>query len=77
MRHLRDMDYFLNVPANIIELEESRVISEDLKINDVSSLMNDMEHPYVIYKDQMVTPWDICNVLLSKDITEYTASALQ
>ena len=77
MRHLKDMDYFLEVPANIIELEEARVIFDNLKINEISAMMYDMEHPYVIYKGWVVTPWDICNVLLSKDITEYTASAVQ
>jgi predicted transcriptional regulator len=73
MSHLKEMDYFLNIPANIIELEEVRVIFDDLKINEVSAMMYDMEHPYVIYKDWTVTPWDICNILLSKSITDYTA----
>jgi len=72
MSHLKEMDYFLNVPANIIELEEARIIYNDLKIHEVSAMMFDMEHPYVIYKDWIVTPWDICKILLSKDITEYT-----
>jgi predicted transcriptional regulator len=71
MSHLKEMDYFLNVPANIIELEEARVIFDDLKINEISAMMYDMEHPYVIYKDWIVTPWDICNILLSEKITEY------
>ena len=71
MSYLKEMDYFLNVPANIIELEEARIIYDDLKINEVSAMMYDMEHPYIIYKDWIVTPWDICNILLSKDITEY------
>ena len=73
MSHLKEMDYFLDVPANIIDLEESRVIFDDLKINEVSAMMYDMEHPYVIYKNWTVTPWDICNVLLDKGITDYTA----
>jgi predicted transcriptional regulator len=72
MSHLKEIDYFLNVPANIIELEEARVIYDDLKINEVSAMMYDMEHPYVIYKNWTVTPWDICNVLLSEGITDYT-----
>ena len=71
MSHLKEMDYFLNVPANIIELEEARVIYDDLKINEVSAMMYDMDHPYVIYKDWVITPWDICNILLSERITEY------
>jgi vacuolar-type H+-ATPase subunit E/Vma4 len=73
MSHLKEMDYFLDVPANIIELEEARVIFDDLKINEVSAMMYDMEHPYVIYKNRTVTPWDICNTLLEEGITDYHA----
>jgi hypothetical protein len=73
MKYLKETDDFLNMPARIIELEEARVIFDDLRINEVSAMMYDMEHPYVIYKDWIVTPWDICNVLLSKEITKYTA----
>jgi predicted transcriptional regulator len=73
MSHLKDLDYFLDVPANIIELEEARVIFDDLKINEVSAMMYDMEHPYVIYKNWMVTPWDICTALLHEGITDYHA----
>ncbi len=75
MGYLKEMDYFLDVPASIIELEEARVIFDDLTINEVSAMMYDMEHPYVIYKEWVVTPWDICNILLSEGITEYTASS--
>jgi hypothetical protein len=75
MNHLKEMDYFLNIPANIIELEEARVIWDDLKINEISAMMYDMEHPYIIYKNWTVTPWDICNVLLSESITEYVAQS--
>jgi len=71
MKHLRGTDDFLNKSVNIVELEEARVIFDDLKINEVSAIMYDMEHPYVMYKDWIVTPWDICNILLSKEITEY------
>ena len=73
MSHLKEMDYFLDVPANIIELEEARVIFDDLKINEVSAMMYDMEHPYVIYRNWTVTPWDICNALLEEGITDYHA----
>ncbi|NIM26233.1 MAG: CBS domain-containing protein [Nitrosopumilaceae archaeon] len=68
MAYLKDIDYFLNVPANIIDLEEARVIHDDLKINEVSAMLYDMEHPYIIYKDSVVTPWDICNILLNERI---------
>ncbi len=31
MNHLKEMDYFLNVPANIIDLEESLMILKSIK----------------------------------------------
>jgi predicted transcriptional regulator len=71
MGNLTETDDFLNESADIVELEEAKVISDNLKINELSSLMYDMAHPFVIYKDWLVTPWDICNVLLSPKITEY------
>ena len=70
MKHLRETDDFLNESADIVELEDAKVVSENLKINEVSSVMYDMAHPFVMYKDWLVTPWDICNVLLSPRITE-------
>jgi len=71
MKHLRETDDFLNESVDIVELEEAKIISDNLKINEVSSIMYDMAHPFVIYKDWLVTPWDICNVLLSPKITDY------
>ena len=56
MSYQKNIDYFLNVPANIIELEEARIINDDLLVNEISAMMYDMEHPYVIYKDYVVTP---------------------
>lgn len=72
MKYLKETGDFLNMPASVIELEEARVIFDDLTINEVSAMMYDMEHPYVIYKDWIVTPWDICNILLDKEITKYS-----
>jgi len=75
--YLKNIDNFLELPANTIELEEARVITDDLKINEVSAMMYDMEHPYVIYKDMLVTPWDICMALLSENITQYIAQKIK
>lgn len=71
MKHLKETDDFLNEPVDIVELEEVKEIFDDLKINEASKIMYDMTHPFVIYKDWLVTPWDICKVLLSPNITKY------
>jgi predicted transcriptional regulator len=65
MKYLKETDDFLNMPASIIELEEARVIFDDLDINEVSAMMYDMEHPYVIYKNWIVTPWGLCQISLT------------
>lgn len=70
MKHLKETDDFLNESVDIVKLEEAKVISDNLKINEVSSIMYDMAHPFVIYKDRVVTPWDICTILSSPEITE-------
>ena len=69
--YLKNVDNFLELPVNTIDYEEARLIFNDLKINEISAMMYDMEHPYVIYKDTLVTPWDICLALLSENITDY------
>jgi predicted transcriptional regulator len=71
MKDLTETNDFLNEPVDIVELEEAKVIEDNLKINEVSKMMYDMAHPFVIYKDWLVTPWDICKNLLSPKITEY------
>ncbi len=75
--YLKNIDNFLEMPASTIEFEEARFITDDLKIHEVSAMMYDMEYPYVIYKDMLVTPWDICMILLSENITQYLVQVIK
>jgi predicted transcriptional regulator len=65
-----DVDNFLDVPVNQVELEDVTTVLDDLNLNEVCAKMYEMDHPYVIYKDISVTPWDICNALMSEKITQ-------
>ena len=65
-----DVDNLLDIPVNQVELENVAVILEDMNLNQLCTKMYEMDHPYVIYKDISVTPWDICNVLMSERIAE-------
>lgn len=71
MKHLKETDDFLNETVNIVELEDAKIISENLEIDELSKIMCDMAHPCIMYKDWLVTPFDICKILLSPEITEY------
>ena len=62
---------FLKQPASIIKLEDAKIISDNLTINEISTIMHDMEHPSILCNEDIITPWDVCNALLSKEINEY------
>ncbi len=73
-KHVED---FLDLPINQFCLERVRVIKEDLKFNHLCSKMDKMDHPFVIYDDMPVTPWDVCLTLLSEDLTEFDGTVYQ
>ena len=56
-------DNFLDIPVNIVSLENAKLISEDLNLSDVSKIMYEMSQPLVIYNDRAISPWDVCLAL--------------
>jgi len=61
----------LDIPINKFTFDHIKVITEDLPFDKLCSVMDRMEHPYVIYKDIVVSPWDICLALSSEDMQKY------
>jgi hypothetical protein len=70
LRFQDDIDNFLDVPASRFKLENAEVITEDLKFEELCSMMEKMDYPYVVFHGTVVTPWDVCLTLLSEDLTE-------
>jgi predicted transcriptional regulator len=70
LKYLQDVENFLDTPISEFKLEKVSEISEDLSIPEVSKIMYEMEHPCVIFRDKIITPWDICLILLSENFTE-------
>lgn len=66
----KEVDNFLEIPINKFTFDHIKVLTEDLKFDKLCSVMDKMEHPYVIYKDIVVSPWDICLALSSEKIQE-------
>lgn len=66
----KDIDNFLEVPVNRVTFDHIKVVTQDLKFDQLCSVMNKMEHPYVIYKDIVVSPWDVCLTLASEPMTK-------
>ncbi len=65
-----DVENFLNIPVSQIELQNATVLKEDVNLNQMCLMLYKMDHPYLIYKDITVSPWDICLTLLSDDVTQ-------
>lgn len=64
----KSVESLLDIPAKQIRLDYAKTITEDLPFDYLCSLMNKMEHPYVIYNGTPITPWDVCIALISADM---------
>jgi len=54
--------------AELFNLEEAKKISKDMNLAEISKIMSVMMHPCIIFRDQIITPWDICAALQSDRI---------
>jgi predicted transcriptional regulator len=70
-----DVENFLDIPVSQIELQNVTVLKEDVNLNQMCLMLYRMDHPYLIYKDISVSPWDICLTLLSDDVTTRSAES--
>jgi predicted transcriptional regulator len=71
LNYLKNTNNFLEMPAIGFGLEYAKIINKDIMVNELSSIMFGMQHPYAMYKDQVISPWDICLALLSEQMQEY------
>ena len=63
-----NVEDILDFPISHTRLEYVTSVKKDLKLSEVCSILNKSDHPYLMYKDTVVTPWDICLVLSSEDL---------
>lgn len=66
----KDVESFLDIPANKLRLDYAKVITKDLPFDSLCTTMNKMEHPFVMYGNTLISPWDVCLALLSEDMRE-------
>lgn len=65
---LRNVKFLERKFEESFKLEKIKKISKDVNLADISKSMYAMMHPYVMYGDQVITPWDICMALQSDRI---------
>ena len=69
--YLHNVNNFLDMKADIFRLESPKTISENMEIPEACRIMSNMLHPYLMTKDQVISPWDIAMILGSEDFIEY------
>lgn len=73
--YLRNTENFLDLKIEEhFKLAYVKSVPEDMNLTDLSKLMFGMVHPYVMTKEQVYTPWDVCIALLSDDVNYMTIS---
>jgi len=77
LKFQKNTENLLDIPANQLKLEYVKTVTDDLKFDQLCSIMAKMEHPYVMYRDMALTPWDVCTTLLSENLTEPLRAAYQ
>ena len=71
LKCLKETENFLQMPIEEFNIEDVTTVSNNLTIGEVSKKMYEMEHPCVMFGEKIITPWDICLILLSEKITDY------
>lgn len=66
LNHLRNIKDFLDMKVSIFKFENAKTISENLSIQEASKIMYDMLSPYLMVKDQVISPWDVVLSLKSE-----------
>jgi len=69
--HLKKCENFLELPVKDFPLEKAKII-DDLNLEKIYTIMYSSISPYLIYEDQVISPWDLCAGLLSDDMRQKT-----
>ncbi len=68
----QDIDNLLDIPIKQFKFEYTKEITTDLTLSQICLIMDKMDYPCILYQDSIVTPWDICLILLSENLTEFS-----
>lgn len=66
---LRDGRDFLKMRADIFSLDTAKKVQDDITISSACKMMQEMESPYLIRDDGILSPWDMVLILASEKIS--------
>ncbi len=68
LKFLKGIDDFLSSSIKEFELAQAKRVQNDISIQELSNILYQMDHPYVVYDDQVYSPWDVCKALVSENL---------
>ncbi len=68
LKCLQCKDNFLEMKGGTFQLDKARKVSDDILLEEGCKLLYDMQSPYLLLSDGVVTPWDVIMSLDSEDI---------
>lgn len=69
---LHDVDNFLEIKCSEFRLDKAKVASGKILLEEASKMLYEMQSPYLLYEEGVLTPWDIIRNLSSENLTEYS-----
>jgi len=57
--YLHCPETFLNIQGNVFDLEQVKIVSDNVSISEACKFMQDMKSPYLMSNDKIISPWDI------------------
>lgn len=69
LKFQKNVDNFLDVPASQLKLEYVKTVG-DIPFDYLCSIMGQMDHPFVMYNDVLISPWDVCLILTSESMRD-------
>ena len=72
----KDVENYFDIPIKDLPLDYVHELKEDVKFDKLCYIMDKMDHPFVIFNDNPISPWDIC-LSLTQDISGPLATEYQ
>ncbi len=72
----KEVENYFDIPIKDLPLDYVHELKEDVKFDRLCYIMDKMDHPFVIYNDNPISPWDIC-LTLSENVSAQISTEYQ
>lgn len=69
MNYLKNVENFQQIDAGQFKVLDCKVAEFDLTLPQAAETMLNAKNPYLMFNENVITPWDICEILAYPDIS--------